>query len=173
MPTWKCWNQANLARGPAIWGAHISLFFLPIGFVVVVLSYSLRPHELWPIRFPCLWDFPGKNTGVGCHSLLQGIFPTQGLNPHLLHWQVNSLVLSHLGSTPTKRPKTKKMDYNKWKNWSRWIIGEIVTWFSHLGKKVWQLLKMLAMSYDPAIPVLGIIAPNGKQPKMSISWWKR
>ena len=37
---------------------------------------------------------PGKNTGVGCHALLQGIFPTQGSNPHLLqvlHWQVGSL----------------------------------------------------------------------------------
>ena len=33
----------------------------------------------------------GKNTGVGCHSLLQGIFPTQGSNPDLLHWQVDSL----------------------------------------------------------------------------------
>ena len=32
---------------------------------------------------------PGKNTGVGCHFLLQGIFPTQGLNPHLLHWQAH------------------------------------------------------------------------------------
>ena len=31
----------------------------------------------------CPWDYPGKNTGVGCHFLLQGIFPTQGLNPHL------------------------------------------------------------------------------------------
>ena len=31
------------------------------------------------------WDFPGKNTGVGCHFLLQGIFPTQGWNPGLLH----------------------------------------------------------------------------------------
>ena len=30
------------------------------------------------------WNFPGKNTGVGCHSLLQGIFQTQGSNPHLL-----------------------------------------------------------------------------------------
>ena len=39
--------------------------------------------------------------GVGCHSLLQGIFPTQGLTPrplHLLHWQADSLPLSHLGS---------------------------------------------------------------------------
>ena len=38
------------------------------------------------------WIFPGKNTGVGCHSLPQGIFPTKGSNPHLfclLHWQVD------------------------------------------------------------------------------------
>ena len=32
-----------------------------------------------------LWDSPAKNTGVGCHALLQGIFPAQGLNPGLLH----------------------------------------------------------------------------------------
>ena len=36
------------------------------------------------------WNFPGKNTGVGCHFLLQGIFWTQGLNLCLLHWQVDS-----------------------------------------------------------------------------------
>ena len=39
-------------------------------------------------------DSPGKNTGVGCHSLLQGIFPTQWWNPYLLcllHWQADSL----------------------------------------------------------------------------------
>ena len=43
------------------------------------------------------WNFPGKNTGVGCHSFLQGMFPTQGPNPHLLRLQVDSLTLSHLG----------------------------------------------------------------------------
>ena len=32
---------------------------------------SLQTHELWPTRLLCLWDFPGKNTGVGCHFLLQ------------------------------------------------------------------------------------------------------
>ena len=45
-------------------------------------------------------DSPGKNTGVGCHSLLQGIFPTQGSNPSLLcllHWQVGSLLLEPPG----------------------------------------------------------------------------
>ena len=44
------------------------------------------------------WDSPGKNTRVGCHDLLQGIFHTQGSNLHLLHCQADSLLLSHLGS---------------------------------------------------------------------------
>ena len=39
---------------------------------------SLLPFGLWPTRLLCPWDFPGKNTGVGCHALLQGIFLTQG-----------------------------------------------------------------------------------------------
>ena len=43
-------------------------------------------------------DFLGKNTGVGCHILLQGIFPAQGSNPHLQHQQVDSLPLSYPGS---------------------------------------------------------------------------
>ena len=44
-------------------------------------------------------EFPRqKNTGVGCHFFLQGIFPIQGTNLHLLHWQVDSLPLSHQGS---------------------------------------------------------------------------
>ena len=45
---------------------------------------SVVSNSFWPARLLCAWDFPGKNTGVGCHSLLQGIFPTQGSNPHLL-----------------------------------------------------------------------------------------
>ena len=45
---------------------------------------SLQPHGLQPSRLLCPWDSPGKNTGAGCHALLQGIFPTQGSNPTLL-----------------------------------------------------------------------------------------
>ena len=45
----------------------------------------LWSHRLQPTRLLCPWDFPGKNTGVGCHFLLQGIFPTQGSNPCHLH----------------------------------------------------------------------------------------
>ena len=50
---------------------------------------------------PLSMDFPGKNTGESCHFLLQGIFPAQGLNPHLLrllHGQMDSLSVSHQGS---------------------------------------------------------------------------
>ena len=50
------------------------------------------------LQAPPPWDSPGKNTGVGFHFLLQGISPTQGSNPSLLHWQADSLPLSHLGS---------------------------------------------------------------------------
>ena len=57
-----------------------------------VASDSLQLHGLYPMLL-CPWDFPGKNTGVGCHFLLQGIVPTQGSNLHLLcllHWQTDS-----------------------------------------------------------------------------------
>ena len=61
-----------------------------------VVSNCLRPYRLQPTRLLCPWDSPGKNAGVGCHALLQRIFPTQGLNLCLLcllHWQVGSLPL--------------------------------------------------------------------------------
>ena len=66
-----------------------------------VMSDSLRPHGLWPTRFHCPWGFPGKDTGVGCHFLLQEIFSTQGLNPGLTHGRHHRQTLyslSHLGS---------------------------------------------------------------------------
>ena len=50
-----------------------------------VMSSSLQPHRLWPAKLLCPGDSPGKNTAVGCHFLLQGIFPTQGSNLGLLH----------------------------------------------------------------------------------------
>ena len=55
------------------------------------------PHCLQPTMLLCPWDFPSKNTGAGCHSLLQGIFLTQQANLSLLHWHADSLWLSHPG----------------------------------------------------------------------------
>ena len=59
------------------------------------MSDFLQPHGLQPIRFLCPWDFPGKSAGVGCHFLLQGIFPTQESNPGLLHCRQTLYRLSH------------------------------------------------------------------------------
>ena len=61
---------------------------------------TLATLETVASRLLCPWDSSGKNTAVGCHSLLQGIFLTQELNLHLLcllHWQEGSLPLAPLG----------------------------------------------------------------------------
>ena len=58
-----------------------------------VVSDSLQPHGLQPARLLCPWDSPGKNTGVGCHALLQGSFLTQGTHVFYIpcigkiHWK--------------------------------------------------------------------------------------
>ena len=57
----------------------------------------LSPYGLQYTRLLCPSKFPSKITGVSCHFLLQGIFSTQELNLHLLHWQVGSLPVSHQG----------------------------------------------------------------------------
>ena len=57
------------------------------------MSDSLQPHGLCSP-----WNSPGQNTGVGSFSLLQGIFPTQGLNPGLSHCRQILYQLSHKGS---------------------------------------------------------------------------
>ena len=66
--------------------------------VAQVVSNPLQPHGLQPSRFLCPWDFPGNSTGVDCHFLLQGIFPTQGSNPGLPHCRQMLYCLSHQGS---------------------------------------------------------------------------
>ena len=67
---------------------------------LLVVSDSLWSYGLQSARLLCPRDSPGKNTRVGCHALLQGIFLTQGSNPcllHLLHWQAGSLPLAPPG----------------------------------------------------------------------------
>ena len=56
------------------------------------------PRGLWPPRLLCPWDSPGKNTGEGCHVLLEGIFPTQGSNPGLPPCRQILYQLSYQGS---------------------------------------------------------------------------
>ena len=81
-------------------GKSISMSKSKSEVLVAQPCLTLRSHGLQSTRLLCSWDSPGKNTGVGCHALLQGIFPTQGSNPHLLgllHWQSGSLPLAPPG----------------------------------------------------------------------------
>ena len=110
---------ASLPKKPAALGASVgrkhtvskqwlllTVFSVCVCVCVCVHAHSVASDSLWPyglqtISILCPWDYPGKNTGVDWHDLLQGIFLTQGSNQHLLcllHWQADYSPLSHLGS---------------------------------------------------------------------------
>ena len=81
-------------------------FYYSVPLYVCMSAKSLQscptlcnPMDCKPTRLLCSWDSPGKNTGVGCHALLQGVFLTQGSNPchlRLLHCRQILYPLSHL-----------------------------------------------------------------------------
>ena len=74
---------------------------LPTNIYVLILSVCLTICDPMDRNLPgssVHEDAPGKNTGMGCHALLQGIFPTQGLRPDLLHCRWILYHLSHQGS---------------------------------------------------------------------------
>ena len=77
--------------------------------LLLLFSCSVVSDSLRPTRLLCLWDSPGKNTGVGCCALLQGIFLTQGSNPNLLHWQMDSL--------PSDSPGKPYLSFYDWLIW--------------------------------------------------------
>ena len=105
---------------------------------------SWQPHGLWLTRLLCPWDSPGKNTGMGCHALLQGILPTQGLNPRLLfllHWQADSY---------------------------HWATQEDINQFNinHQDINQCELVLMLAMQLD-----FYYVNQQGTRAPVCCSWW--
>ena len=81
-----------------MWLVHGHLLAFIIDQLVSVMSGSLQSHGLQPASFLHPSDSPGKNTGMGCRFLLQGIFPIQGSNLGLLHCRQTLYSLSHQGS---------------------------------------------------------------------------
>ena len=77
---------------PCIWKVKV---------LVTQSCWTLQPHGLWPTWFLYPWNSPGKNTGVGCHFLLFGIFLTQGSNPCLLH---GGQIFNHLSHEASPCP---------------------------------------------------------------------
>ena len=97
----------------------------------LVISDSLQPHGLQPTRLLCPWDFPCKNTGMGCYFLPQRIFLTQGSNKHhmsLLHWRVDS--------SPTGKPRDLQ--------WQLYLAGALTTFpvLPFLSSNVWITLSL-------------------------------
>ena len=76
-----------------------------------VLSHVRLFAAAWTVaaRLLCLWNLPGKNTGVGCCSLLQGIFPNQGLNQGLVH---SRQILYHLSRQKSSDLVVGSCSYN-------------------------------------------------------------
>ena len=106
----KCPECLHIFQEPSV----LILFLMNLGnFLQMCVCVCVLSH-VWFFVMPwtvarLLWNFLGKNTGVRCHFLLQGIFLTQGWNPHslcLLHWQVDSLSLAPPGKTLPKEGKT-------------------------------------------------------------------
>ena len=92
------WNQCHLL-------SVLPNIYIWVVVVVQLVSYVQLFVTPWTVAcqatLSIAWDSPGKNIGVGCHFVFQGIFLTQRSNQHLLwllHWQADSLLLSHLGS---------------------------------------------------------------------------
>jgi len=83
-------------------GWKVSLYSVPCAVLCLVPQSYPTVWDPMDCRLPGFSvhkDFPGKNTGVGCHALLQGIFPTQGWKPGLPHFRWILYRLSHQGST--------------------------------------------------------------------------
>ena len=119
----------------------------------------------------CPWDFPGKNTGVGCHFLLQGIFLTQGLNLGLLHCGQILCCLSHQGSRSSWEvltscrisPKSPNTGVFKKKKFILFIwlhLDGIFSW------SMWDLVPWPGIEPGPLQWKLRVLAtgPAGKSP---------
>ena len=112
------WNSPITCHSPSIWMTKMALvslleIFPKLNFKKHLCSYFESVHlDIFPWKWKLLshvwlfatpygpWDSPGQNTGVGSHSLFQGIFPIQGSNPGLLHYKWILLL-----SEPPGKPK--------------------------------------------------------------------
>ena len=101
------------------------------------MSDSCDPMDHSPPGSCVLGIFPGKNTGVGCHFLLQGIFPTQGSNLSLLHGKQILYWLSHQGST-----KNTGVDAVPFSRGSSWPQAS-----NHGLQHCWQILYPLSYQW--------------------------
>ena len=99
-----------------------------------VMSKSLRLHGLLATSVPV--DSPGKNTGVSCHALLQGIFTSQGSNPGLPHC---TQILYHLSHQGSPKPDILLFSFlESFQGYQNWRYSSISNFFSKVVKLKYQ-----------------------------------
>ena len=113
--TWetrKSWEKSSaqrLQKNTALW--TLGCWPMETLFRLLANRTVEEKSELSLCQAPLSMGFSGENNGMGCYPLLQGIFLTQGLNPHLLHalhWQAGSLQLGQLG-----KPRISRCYYHR------------------------------------------------------------
>ena len=111
---------------------------------------SVVSNYFWPCGLYSPWNFPGQNTGEGSLSLLQGIFPTQGSNPGLLHCRRILYQLSYEGKPPP--PK---------------LI--LIFWYTQQENCIFSLLSVTLLIYkEPKLPIVFRVQFLGSEPSVVI-----
>ena len=125
-PVWKCQSLS-----------HVQLFATPWTVAhQAPLSTKFSRQEYWSgLHFPS----PGKNTGAGCHSLLQGIFPTQGSNPGLPHCRQILYHMSHMRTTWRPPDQLKQ---NPWSSVRTFVFLKASGWIQH-APIFWYLMQRM------------------------------
>ena len=125
--------------------------------VASIIFASLWPNELLPTSILLSWDSPGKNTEVGCHFLLQGIFLTQGLNPchlHLLHWQVGSLPLAVASLVAKHRlwgTRTSAVAAHGLSNWGSQALVHRLSSYGVWAQLLWSMWDLPGPGIKPVL----------------------
>ena len=111
----KEWPQKSPEKkqGITIWPSNCASGIMKVLETERVISGTLRPHGLLPIRLLCPWDFSGKNTAGDCHFFPQGTFATHRSNRDRLPWKSDSLPLSNQGSLTLLYYILKSREENK------------------------------------------------------------
>ena len=105
-----------------LWIDPLYKWFL-LSCVLSCFSYVQLFATLWAARLPCPWDSQGKNTGVGYHALLQGIFLIQRLNLHLLHLLT---LAARFFTTSNPWEALSSSTRGKWDHFIIWICIDII-----------------------------------------------
>ena len=129
--------QPEQSEKPYQWGFR--------AFCAVLCLALGNPMDFSPPRASAHGDSPGKNTGLGCHALLQRIFPTQGSNPGVLHCRRILSCLNHQGSPcnalyPCNITSSFSSPFPPCSSYNAWFLDPLLPVFAPTVSSIWDVL---------------------------------